>query len=33
LIVELDKDLKIKMFNKGCEEITGYSRSEVIGKD
>lgn len=33
LIVEMDKDMRIMMFNKGCEEITGYSRSEVIGKD
>ena len=33
LIVELDRDMRIKMFNKGCEEITGYSRNEVIGKN
>ena len=33
LIVELDKNMRIKMFNKGCEIITGYSRNEVIGKD
>jgi len=33
LIVELGRDMKIQMFNKGCEEVTGYSRSEVIGKD
>ncbi|MDD5617821.1 MAG: PAS domain S-box protein, partial [Candidatus Omnitrophica bacterium] len=33
LIVELDSNIKIKMFNKGCEIITGYSRAEAIGKD
>ncbi|MFC1709706.1 PAS domain S-box protein [Candidatus Omnitrophota bacterium] len=33
LIVELDRDMKIQMFNKGCEQVTGYSRLEVIGKD
>ncbi|MFC1646129.1 PAS domain-containing protein [Candidatus Omnitrophota bacterium] len=33
LIVELDKNMIIQMFNKGCEETTGYSRSEAIGKD
>lgn len=33
LIVELDKDMNIKMFNRGCELATGYSRREVIGKD
>ncbi|MDD5005311.1 MAG: PAS domain S-box protein [Candidatus Omnitrophica bacterium] len=33
LIVELSPDMKIKMFNTGCELSTGYNRSEVIGKD
>jgi two-component system NtrC family sensor kinase len=32
-IVELDSNMKIKMFNRGCEVITGYSRVEVIGRD
>lgn len=33
LIVELDNDLKIKTFNKGCEKSTGYARDEVLGKN
>lgn len=33
LIVELDKDLKVQMFNKGAEEVTGYARAEAIGRD
>ncbi|MDD5291663.1 MAG: PAS domain S-box protein [Candidatus Omnitrophica bacterium] len=33
LVVELDSDTRIKMFNKGCEMVTGYSRAETIGKN
>jgi diguanylate cyclase (GGDEF)-like protein/PAS domain S-box-containing protein len=33
LIIELDKDMNIKMFNKGCEEVTGFSRQEAIGRN
>lgn len=33
LIVELDHGLNIIRFNKGCEEVTGYARAEVIGKN
>lgn len=32
-IVGLDLNTKVTLFNKKAEEITGYSRSEVIGKD
>ncbi len=32
LIVCLDHEAKITVFNKGCEHTTGYSRKEVIGK-
>jgi len=32
LIIELDRDLVIKRFNRGCEEATGYLRAEVLGK-
>ena len=33
IIVGLDKDYIIKLFNKGAEDITGYKKAEVIGKD
>ena len=33
LIVSLDLEGKVVLFNKKAEEVTGYSRSEVIGKD
>ena len=33
LIVGLDKDHKIRIFNQGAENITGYTKAEVIGKD
>jgi PAS domain S-box-containing protein len=33
IIIGLDKDHKIKIFNRGAEEITGYQSQEVIGKD
>lgn len=33
LIVTLDLDRKVVFFNKKAEEITGYSRSEIMGKD
>ncbi len=32
LIVCLDNQARITVFNKGCEEVTGYSREEVIGQ-
>ncbi|MFQ5452868.1 MAG: PAS domain S-box protein, partial [Candidatus Zixiibacteriota bacterium] len=32
LIVCLDKNAKITIFNKECERVTGYTRGEVIGK-
>ncbi|MDH4032646.1 MAG: PAS domain S-box protein, partial [candidate division Zixibacteria bacterium] len=31
LIVCLDNEARITVFNKGCEEVTGYSRAEVLG--
>lgn len=33
VIVGLDKDHLIRLFNNGAEKITGYSRNEVEGKD
>ena len=33
IIVGLDKDHIIRIFNKGAEDITGYTKAEVIGKD
>ena len=33
IIVGLDKDHIIRIFNKGAEQITGYAKEEVIGKD
>jgi len=33
IIIGLDKNHLIKLFNKGAEKITGYSKAEVIGKD
>jgi len=33
IIVGFDKDHKIRIFNKGAECITGYTKAEVIGKD
>ena len=33
IIVGLDKNHLIQIFNKGAEKITGYSKAEVIGKD
>ena len=33
LIVELDTSMNIVRFNKGCEEVTGYLRHEVMGKN
>jgi len=33
IIVGLDKDHLIKIFNDGAENITGYKKDEVIGKD
>ena len=33
IIVGLDKNRKIKLFNKGAEKITGFKGKEVIGKD
>ena len=33
IIVGLDKNHLIQLFNKGAEEITGYSKAEVEGKD
>jgi len=33
IIVGLDKDHIIRLFNKGAEDITGYTKAEVIGKD
>ncbi len=33
IIVGLDKDHKIRIFNQGAENITGYTKAEVIGKD
>lgn len=33
IIVGLDKDHIIKIFNRGAEQITGYKKDEVIGKD
>ncbi|MCD4681619.1 MAG: PAS domain S-box protein [Bacteroidales bacterium] len=33
IIVGLDKDHKIRIFNKGAESITGYTKAEVVGKD
>lgn len=33
IIIGLDKDHIIKIFNKGAENITGYTSEEVIGKD
>jgi len=33
LIVTLDLEGKITLFNKKAEEVTGYTRSEVMGKD
>ncbi|MFX0168141.1 MAG: PAS domain S-box protein [Candidatus Hodarchaeota archaeon] len=32
LIIGLDQQGRTKFFNKGCEELTGYSRSEVLGR-
>jgi len=33
IIVGLDKNHKIRLFNKGAETITGYKKGEVVGKD
>ncbi len=33
IIVGLDKDHIIRIFNQGAEQITGYKKEEVIGKD
>ena len=33
IIVGLDKQCTTKLFNKGAEKITGYSKSEVLGKN
>ncbi|MBU8892337.1 MAG: PAS domain S-box protein [Bacteroidales bacterium] len=33
IVVGLDKNHIIQIFNNGAEKITGYSKSEVIGKD
>ena len=33
IIIGLDKDHIIRIFNKGAEDITGYTKAEVIGKD
>ncbi len=33
IIVGLDKNHIIRLFNRGAENITGYKKSEVIGKD
>ena len=33
IIIGLDSNHLIKIFNKGAEKITGYKKSEVIGKD
>ena len=33
LIIGLDKDHLIRLFNKGAEIVTGYKREEVLGKD
>ncbi|MEA2110119.1 MAG: PAS domain S-box protein, partial [Pseudomonadota bacterium] len=33
IIVGLDKDHIIRIFNRGAEQITGYTKEEVIGKD
>jgi len=33
LIVGLDRDHRIRMFNEGAEWITGYGRDEVMGED
>jgi len=33
IIVGLDKNHKIQLFNKGAEKITGYKRTNVLGKD
>ncbi len=33
IIIGLDKDHIIRIFNKGAESITGYTKAEVIGKD
>jgi len=33
VIIGLDKDHRIKIFNNGAEAVTGYSREEVLGKD
>ena len=33
VIVGLDKDHLIRIFNKGAEESTGYLKTEVIGRD
>jgi len=33
IIVGLDRNHKIKLFNQGAENITGYNEEEVLGKD
>lgn len=33
VIIGLDLDAKVTLFNKKAEDITGYSRAEVMGKD
>ncbi|MBC8319342.1 MAG: PAS domain S-box protein [Bacteroidetes bacterium] len=33
IIIGLDKNHFIKLFNKGAENITGYTKAEMIGKD
>ncbi|MBT3313630.1 MAG: PAS domain S-box protein [Anaerolineae bacterium] len=33
IIVGLDKDHLVRLFNKGAERITGYSKEDVLGKD
>ena len=32
LIIGLNRQSKITLFNRKCEEVTGYSRKEVLGK-
>lgn len=32
LVVVLDSEGRITYFNRACEELTGYSRDEVVGR-